>query len=834
MKIKTILLLAYFLFSSGYSALTAIAIKVSVEKNDTVLFNPVIKDLDSTVKTVTLEVVTNPDRGTISLIDSISTYKGTKIPGFKYIPSPNFTGTDSFSWKVFNGTTSSNVTTCKIKIHPREPENSSIILIVNDSLYTKITTEVQRLKNDLMNEGYNSEIKLWPNHPTSTHQFPALHDTLMAAYEKEDHFLSGAILIGMIPLNYDKISQDDSPLWCMSQSKPGSDSTIFGLFGRNATHIWVSRMFSATLVWGSPVDRADGDQATLMKRLLQANHDYRTGASRMPYTAFYFNSLGGNQNPNALLEVWPRIKAIAPTTGNGYPDLKPYFYSSAGGELFEIGQHLASIPAEAVVPFRVYLSSSCNTGSLSGPVNSHLLTRGGSCVLGVGPYDPLGTRHNLLSIADTTAIKKRMRTLLKNGCRWGDAWIKSGMETVRIGFHGDLSIRPMMSLENSMPIVKSDTFSGVSPYTADLSVNATDTDGTIDNYEWFAETYQSGKAAPDKEGVHATSLQHTFIKPYHYQTRVEVIDNFKARTVHSVIVNVAPDSKNPMRVRCGFPSIYRNFKETFYDPSQEYTDPKGQLWFHNQLYYKGTWGMAKNYPAFATTSAITGTDNPKAFSSWVVCSYMWDYFDIAYKIPLSNGKYTLRLGFADFTSTTSAGDTSTMDIDVEGKSWKQTFCPFTLVGAKTAVVIETTLTVTDSMMEFAVKKSALKPSRPYLNNFEIIPINGNVSAESATDNLKEELTVSPNPFNPTTNISLRLKIERSDLSQQDVVLKIIDCGGRIVSSQKIIPASNSNYLNRNMTWSGLDRNGNQLASGIYQLIVTYKERKMSRKLFLVR
>ena len=221
---------AYFAIvqSNPGNVLTAMPIKISVEQNETVEFSPVFKGLDTAGKTVRIQTATV--NGVLTIVNN----------NFKFVPNNNFTGSDSFTWKVDNGAGSSNVAKCKLKIHPPEPGGMTVMLVVNDLLYPKISSEIDRLKSDLESEGYVVRIKPWSvtGSFNDNNKVKVLWDTLVQEYDSPDRFLAGTILIGKIPFSYDRA------YWSMSQWYQEIDSTVYGYTGRTAAHIWQSRMWA--------------------------------------------------------------------------------------------------------------------------------------------------------------------------------------------------------------------------------------------------------------------------------------------------------------------------------------------------------------------------------------------------------------------------------------------------------------------------------------------------------------------------------------------------------------------------------------------------------------
>jgi len=107
-------------------------------------------------------------------------------------------------------------------------------------------------------------------------------------------------------------------------------------------------------------------------------------------------------------------------------------------------------------------------------------------------------------------------------------------------FYGDLSLGVMAAPSNSLPVIQSMTNSilpGHSPVRVNFSVNAYDPDGTVSNIEWFPTGYDYGRANPTFSGT-ATNISYAYPAPGVYTSRVEVVDNYKARTWREALITV--------------------------------------------------------------------------------------------------------------------------------------------------------------------------------------------------------------------------------------------------------------------------------------------------------
>lgn len=89
----------------------------------------------------------------------------------------------------------------------------------------------------------------------------------------------------------------------------------------------------------------------------------------------------------------------------------------------------------------------------------------------------------------------------------------------------------------------------------------------------------------------------------------------------------------------------------------------------------------------------------------------------------------------------------------------------------------------------------------------------------------EITNIFPNPFNPTVNISYQIN------SPGLVKLDIFNARGQLVNSLQENHSSGGQY-----TWkfNGIDRHGNSLSSGVYQVVMSFGYTKSMRKMVLVK
>jgi Ca-activated chloride channel family protein len=86
----------------------------------------------------------------------------------------------------------------------------------------------------------------------------------------------------------------------------------------------------------------------------------------------------------------------------------------------------------------------------------------------------------------------------------------------------------------------------------------------------------------------------------------------------------------------------------------------------------------------------------------------------------------------------------------------------------------------------------------------------------------------PNPFNPETKISYTLP---TDQTLYTVTIKIYDSLGRLI---KVLVKKQQNPGTYTVSWNGLDKNGNQLPSGVYLYSLQAGPYKQTRKMILLK
>jgi Bacterial Ig domain/Malectin domain/Viral BACON domain len=683
-------------------------------------------DVDSG-QSLVVQIVSGPSHGSIVV-------KGTKywdgrisFDRMQYTPAAGYSGPDSFTYRVSDRNGESNVATYRLLVRATQRDRAGMLvaLVVNDLLHPEIQADIERLKADLEAEGYTAKIKAWN---AATLGAKDLWDYLGNEYKAPDQFLAGAILIGNIPR---ASGSNDVVYWNMESYGDTSKA-----------HIWVSRMWALS---GSGGGLFAGDEVTLLKRALQANHDYRTGTARLPHNAYHFVDAGlmASGVVSNAFEAWPQTEVLQPryawlksgnllhqTTHGG-----PSSYDSGQVSTLTIHDMLAQIPFA--------LSGSCSAGALGGVVNNQLFTRGGGNVLSVGATAVTGDGYYSI-LGNSTSDREHVRNLAA-GESWGAAYVKSrNFDKARSVFYGDLSLPILVAPANEMPLITAtaDATVGNAPLSVSFTATASDSDGVIALYEWFPEGHQQGKIEPALTGPAATTSTYLYTKPHRYLARAQVVDNYKARSFKNVEVVVGPEPGKPLRVNCGRVQNAWNGLSKHYVAGYDYTDTSGQLWLHDQTFAVGTWGCTSidGNKARTFSGDVMGTDDDYI--------YLYHYLDyhrsgFTYKVPVANGDYIVKFGFTDMANT-EAGK-RLIDLSLEDVLVESAFDIVATGGPKTPVTVTKTVTVSDGELVLKVITNAASPTdgnnnKAILNCFEVIPLGGDNTpptisniADQATD-----------------------------------------------------------------------------------------------------
>jgi len=560
--IATSAVATYTLNVTSNTAPTANSIRASGLPESSLTVNASYKDPDA-AQTWTASVVGNALNGNVTVSYGVM---------FTYTPNPGFRGLDRFTYKVNDQLDDSNIATGIINIRAANERSSNlVILVVNDILRPAISNEVDRLKQDLENEGYTSKIRDWHLSGSNSSN---LWTYLRGEYDNTNQFLEGAILIGDVPKAQTRRGDGwfytDLPYWNMSDYQTSGKITT--------RHIWVTRMNADDTSWGT--------QDVLIKRALRANHEYRTGISRLPFNAYVFNCFDTEPETNTMLETWPAVYS----GGGGDHNASFEFLPSrtdinhaacdafvAGGEVFNETSHGNSEfymegrhfykPAlyRLIAQQRAGLIGSCSSGAFGGIANNHIFTRGGGLVLAVGGT---GLNYSGDFVINSSAYHQtQFRARLKAGDTWGGACLYSYPFTEHMSesmtvFFGDFSMRVMPSGSNEIPVITSLVASPAAPRTGQpvsfaIAVSDPDSAATNSPYvdfkhqvEWFMDGYNYGRNNPNyttnDNDIAWTNQTHVFAAAGTYVVRVEVMDEWKARGWKelTLTVNTPPVASN--------------------------------------------------------------------------------------------------------------------------------------------------------------------------------------------------------------------------------------------------------------------------------------------------
>jgi hypothetical protein len=580
-------------------------------------------------QTLTPSIVDAPSHGTA---DAPSFYS------LRYTPTPGYHGPDSFTFKMNDGEGDSNIGLVRILVRAADDRAGELVaLVVNATLAPNITNEINRLRMDLQNEGYSTTQTNWPTGTSASN----LWGYLQGQYSNTNQWLAGAILVGSLPkpqtwANHTwsglKWHYTDLVYWNMSAFQTNGAVA--------ASDIWVSRLSADDLTYGTEI--------AMIQRALQANHDYRTGASRLPRMAYNYHGSdwsGWASSSPRLLETWPDYRYAEGGSATNHfithPDLSIEGADAfaGGADVYDEVSHGSSVLYmngafvkdalfRVIAQIRACLITSCSSGAFGGIVNDHLFTRNGGCVMAIGATDTcLG---DAFVIEYASSAQATFRSLLKQGETWGGAAVQSFpyAERTLMVTYGDLSLPAMATPSNALPQITSFRASKTicapgEPVTFNIAVNdpdaaATNSPFTTNKFEveWFMNGYNAGRQSPTYTNVapYATYLTDTnWLKQTHafstsgtYTVRVEVMDQWKARYWREMQVtcNQSPVASNDTA------TVEANHDATVSVLANDF-DPDGQA-ISIQAYNQGGHGavaQSGNSLVYTPTTNWTGIDS---------------------------------------------------------------------------------------------------------------------------------------------------------------------------------------------------------------------------------
>ena len=703
-----------FLALSASAAVAPVAkdVRIICVKNHPVMISPRVYDPDSSSWALAT-VVSAPSHGTAS-----TGAWNAGAQAILYTPTTNYTGTDSMTYTVSDGTVS-NVATISIRVvEANSRSNQKVVLISNALVQPEIQTEITRLQTDLQNEGFTVVF-----HTFSGSTGLDLWNLLVSEYDSGTNAMAGAILIGHLPIPINTVTSEltDHVYWYMGEY----ECTV-------GQHIWVSRICASSSGGG---DMWAGGEAELLKRALKANHEFRTGISRHQNSAYHVDQVGSYNTvsyTNTLLDICATSEYMNPR--DSWYKGGAYLNETSHGQTYDYDDgRVSTWKIHDILGLSRHANiTSCSSGAIGGVVNQQIVTRGGSNVYSVGATTTAYVGAFEVADIGATTTDGRYRALLAAGDTHGHALLAqyAYSDFYRPIFFGDLSLPLHYYPSNATPTVSAlsgSPTSGASPLTVNFTATASDSDGTLSLYEWFPEGHNYGKWEPVKSGSGSpTPLTHTFLLPHRYMARVEVVDNYKSRAYREVEIRVAPEPGKPFRVNCGT-DLHKRAWQT-YTPELDSVDSTGKLWLHDQRWSSGTWGWTKgaDYLYERMTGDVSNTTASKIFTSWRVTD---GSNDIEYTIPLTNGNYKLTLCFADLQST--AVGQRLIDVSVNGSVWLDNYDIFTAAGgAWKAVTPSMTVSVTSGSLLLLVQKDSTSASQAILNGFIVEPVGATNTAPS--------------------------------------------------------------------------------------------------------
>ena len=147
--------------------------------------------------------------------------------------------------------------------------------------------------------------------------------------------------------------------------------------------------------------------------------------------------------------------------------------------------------------------------------------------------------------------------------------------------------------------------------------------------------------------------------------------------------------------------------------TEPYTDKAGNVWLADQSMETGKkWGAENGLTVDRGDLGITGTDAPKIYETE-------RYSMEGYKFTIPNGKYTVRLFFAETYDGITAEGERVFSVSINGKTVLNDFDPFKEAGGYEKPVVKTIkdVDVTNDQLDIGF---TMNIQNPEINGIEII------------------------------------------------------------------------------------------------------------------
>jgi hypothetical protein len=147
--------------------------------------------------------------------------------------------------------------------------------------------------------------------------------------------------------------------------------------------------------------------------------------------------------------------------------------------------------------------------------------------------------------------------------------------------------------------------------------------------------------------------------------------------------------------------------------TEPYTDKAGNLWLADQIMEEGkAWGYVDGMTVDRGDLGITGTDAPKIYETE-------RYSMSAYKFKVPNGKYTVRLHFAETYDGITGDGQRVFSITINEKTVLENFDPYKEAGGFQKPVVKTieSLTITNGELVIGFTGNIQNPE---INGIEVL------------------------------------------------------------------------------------------------------------------